>query len=276
MSYTSGGKGANQAIAIGKMAGKCEFLACLGNDYFADKILESLKESKVNTSNIKYATDCPSGLAMVCLDSNGDNLIIVNSNANKLLDIAYLNEKTDLIEDCQIIVLQNEIDEEIIKYILLTYGDKKEIVFNAAPCPNYLNDLYLSKITYLLVNENEAKELASLDSDDYYQNASILLRRGVKNLIITLGSKGSMFFSNHKSFLIRPYQVEAIDTVGAGDTFIGAFVVGLLNESNHFQALDFASCAAALTCLKSGASKAIPTLSEVEIFKEKYNEKNNN
>lgn len=262
-----GGKGANQAVAAAKMDVKTFLIGNVGNDIFGESLLKTLKGYNVDTTYVK-AIDSSSGVAMIVIENN-DNRIILDGGANikvnnKQIDEALVNAKEN---DIFITQLENNLDAVI-------YGLKKAnsknmtTIFNPAPAIKLDNEVY-KYVTYLIVNESECEILTGINpvdenkAKDAYKHLNSL---GVKKLIITLGSNGSICFDNDRVYKIKANKIKPVDTTAAGDTFVGALASKLsLNESLE-DSLNFASIVSSLTCLKKGAQQAIPTLSEVNEY----------
>ncbi len=262
-----GGKGANQAVAAAKMDVKTFLIGNVGNDIFGESLLKTLKGYDVDTTYVK-AIDSSSGVAMIVIENN-DNRIILDGGANikinnKQIDEALINANSN---DIFITQLENNLDGVI--YGLKKANSKDMItIFNPAPAIKLENEVY-KYVTYLIVNESECEILTGINpiNDEKAKEAYIYLNSlGVKKLIITLGSDGSICFDNDKAYRIKANKIKPVDTTAAGDTFVGALASKLsLNESLE-NSLNFASIVSSLTCLKKGAQQAIPTLSEVNEY----------
>lgn len=271
MSYSEGGKGANQACAVGKIFGESiPMLGCVGNDQFLESVLNKLKENNVNTEDIKAIDGALTGLAVVCLDKLGRNNIIIIENANGLCDADYIDEKIALIDEADYVLLQNEIPMETIKHIIDKAKKKgTKVIFNPAPAPDSLEESLISKIDFITPNESELKSIVPDSSDEPLENAEKLIKMGLENVIVTLGEKGSLYVNKEGHRYIPGRKVKTVNTVGAGDVFNGAFIGHLAKNRSVLDAIEFANAAAALSVTKEGTIDSIPTYSEVMSFMEK-------
>ncbi len=264
MTTSFGGKGANQAIASAKLGGQVSFLTCLGEDDFGDQILSNLKQLKIDTKQIKWSKKNPTGTAIITIDHQGQNTIVVNPGANGDCDIEYLKNNQEHILKSDLILLQMEIPLDAIEYaIRLAHQHDKQVILNPAPALADLNQELYSMIDYLTPNESELLIMAQ--QDDFEASIQQLLAWGIKNLIITMGEQGALWVTKQQRQLIKAYPVVAIDTVGAGDCFNGAFVSALSRDEPIKDAIRFANKAASIAVTRKGAQDSIPTLKELNI-----------
>ncbi|WP_010280975.1 ribokinase [Bacillus timonensis] len=268
--FNPGGKGANQAVSASRAGGEVTMVCALGNDSFSSELLETLKNEGISSDFI-VTKPSSSGLAFITVDGNGENSIILEEGANGLLHkddikniLPVVSKKADLI------LLQNEIPWETTTYVL-EQADKLgvPVYFNPAPAVQVPNDV-LAKLGGLFVNETETEMITGIhvsNPDSAEKAADLLLEKGVKEVIITLGSQGSYFKNNNGVRIFTPaFTVQTIDTTAAGDTFIGAYLVAKSSGSTIEDSLTFATAASALTVSKEGALKSIPTKKEVLEF----------
>lgn len=263
--YKYGGKGANQACALGKLGADVTFLTCVGDDSHGHEIVEYLAGVGVKTGRIKYSSDYPTGTAAITVDVNGDNTIIVIPGANAACDVNYIRKNEDCFEKCNYVVLQMEIPfdaiEEAIR-LAARYG--KKVILNPAPASDQLNKELYKYITYMTPNEGEIKIMAGTDTD-LEEEAQKLLDLGVENVLVTLGSEGARLFSSKtESISVPACKVEAVDTVAAGDCFNGALAVALDRGDGVEEAMKFANRASAIAVTRKGAQESIPTKGELE------------
>lgn len=214
------------------------------------------------------------GRAIITVDENGDNNIIVIPGTNFKLTKECIDKSTEKIKDNDIIVLQNEIPMETIEY---TLGKAKEYgkmaILNPAPAKK-LSSKIIEKIDYLVLNETEMEEIFGLkySDNDYFDNIIKLKKdKNLQNIILTLGDKGSVLFDKmNKITEIPAYKVKAIDTTAAGDSFLGGFITKLCETKNVEEALKFATAVSAIVVTRKGAQDSIPTREEVEKFLIEY------
>ncbi|WP_047394201.1 ribokinase [Cetobacterium sp. ZOR0034] len=264
-----GGKGANQAVAIGKMNSSVTMLGKIGKEGMGDILLNSMKKDGVDVSNIEYCDEA-TGIAKIIVEENGQNRIIVVPGANYSVDNDYIDRHIETIKNCDIVVAQLEIPVETVKYSLkLAKELGKTTILNPAPARE-LDSEIISNSDYIIPNETELEILSGIpvtDEESVVKAAHILLNKGVKGLIVTLGSKGCMFISKEIKKSFPAYKVKAIDTTAAGDSFIGGFVNGLAAGLTFEEAIDRGTRVAAISVTRIGAQTSIPTLEEVLNFK---------
>lgn len=265
--YTHGGKGANQALAAALLGGEVTFLAAIGDDAAGAAIVKDLRQKGVNTAYLK-SVKVPTGVALIEVDQNGTNTIAVAAGANDYCDSAYLLEHEALFKECQVVLVQMEIPlASVVTVIKLSAAYGKTLILNPAPANRDLPTELYPLISYLTPNE---KELALLSNEkDLTAGVNKLLAKGVKNVIVTCGEKGALLMNRSESFLSPAFKVQAIDTVGAGDSFNGALAYALVKKLKLSSTLAFANSAAALTVTKRGAQSALPSLAAIEAFTKK-------
>lgn len=262
-----GGKGANQAVAAGKLGGNVAMFGKLGNDNIATQYLDVFREFSINTKGITIERETHSGIAVIEVDAGGENRIIVVPGANGLIDRNFIDAKYDELLTSDIILLQLEIPIDSVEYLLQKlHGKNKIIILDPAPATELNGDFY-KDLDFITPNETEMELLTgcSINSkEDLLFGANKLLNKGVKNVIAKVGAKGA-FLINHQGIEeIKGFQVKAIDTTAAGDTFNGAFAYSLSKNNPVKESVRFACAAAALSTTGLGAQGAMPTLVQVE------------
>ncbi|QQO09376.1 ribokinase [Breznakiella homolactica] len=271
-----GGKGANQAYACGRLGGNISFLSLVGSDEHGDLILENMKTAGVDYSRVETTGLQPTGSAYIYVNNEGKNTIVVLAGANGLCDVAYVQRHHEIIRDSDIVVLQMEVPEETVYHTVgSAFEAGKIIIFNPAPAPAEIPDEILSKIDYFTPNETELEKLSGKKTDslpDIEEAARFFLNKGVKNVIVTLGSKGAMLVSPTVTKLYPPPDVHVVDTTAAGDTFNAAVAVRLAENSSVEDAIIFANFASSLSVSRNGAQSSIPDRTEVEKFIKEYGE----
>lgn len=275
LEYNNGGKGANQACAIGKLNGKVEMLGCIGKDSFGKSQEINLTNFGVNTRKLKISDKEPTGTAVIYVDKNGKNSIVVVPGANNECSVEYLKTAEESFEKADFILLQLEIPMNAIKYCV-EKGKKlgKTIILNPAPAPDYIPEEILNKIDYLTPNETELQHLSNIKNIDTLEEvekgAKILLSKGIKNILVTLGENGVLLVNDKVTKHFPAHKVNAIDTTAAGDCFNGAFVLGLSEGKILDEAIEFANIASSISVIRKGAQKSLPTREEVEKIKQNY------
>ncbi|MBE6113581.1 MAG: ribokinase [Erysipelotrichaceae bacterium] len=264
VSYKYGGKGANQACACGKLGAEVTFLTCVGNDAHGHEIVGYLGSVGVDVSKVKYSDELSTGTAVINVDANGDNTIVVIQGANLACDVEYIRSHEDCFKTCDYVLLQMEIPFDAIEEaIKLAAKYDKKVILNPAPASDTLSKDVYKYITYMTPNEVEVKVMAS-SNGELEENAKQLQTLGVENVLVTLGSQGAKLFTKERGEIYVPAcKVNAIDTVAAGDCFNGAFVTALDRGDSEEEAMKFANQASAIAVTRKGAQESIPTIEEM-------------
>ena len=263
-SHFPGGKGANQASACARAGGNVKMLGKVGNDAYGDILLKNLSQDGVNISGVERE-DVSTGVAVITV-CKGENTIILDKGANGMVDKDYIDRHIDAIDWADYVIMQYEISMETIVYIAqLAKSKGKAIVIDPAPMLDAPCELY-EMADIILPNETETAHLIgeTLEPEDAVKKMHQL---GAKNVIMTLGKKGSLFFDGEKIINQPAYKVKAIDSTGAGDCFTGSLVAHLATEKTMEEALEFATKASAIAVGRRGAQPSFPWKSEVEKWK---------
>ena len=270
-----GGKGANQAVAMARLNGNVSMIGKVGEDGFGQTLINSLKNDKVDTTYIQTAKGA-TGVALITVDKNAQNSIVVSPGANFEVKEDDIDNNIEAIKNSDIVVLQLETPLNTIKYALNKAKElNKYTILNPAPAVK-LDDEIIKNVDLLTPNETELEIISGVSietEEDIQKAAQIMIEKGVKELIVTLGSKGSLYINKEKSMFKKAYKVEAVDTTAAGDSYTGALAVALSQDKNIEDAMDFASKVGALSVLKEGAQSSLPTLEDVKNFRGEENEK---
>ena len=264
-----GGKGANQAVAMARLNGNVSMIGKVGEDGFGQTLISSLKNDKVDTTYIQTAKGS-TGVALITVDKNAQNSIVVSPGANFEVKEEDIDNNIKAIENSDIVVLQLETPLNPIKYALNKAKElNKYTILNPAPAVK-LDDEIIKNVDLLTPNETELEIISGVSietEEDIQKAAQIMIEKGVKELIVTLGSKGSLYINKEKSMFKKAYKVEAVDTTAAGDSYTGALAVALSQDKGIEDAMDFASKVGALSVLKEGAQSSLPTLEDVKNFR---------
>lgn len=264
-----GGKGANQAVAMARLNGNVSMIGKVGEDGFGQTLINSLKNDKVDTTYIQ-TTKGSTGVALITVDKNAQNSIVVSPGANFEVKEEDIDNNIKAIENSDIVVLQLETPLNTIKYALNKAKKlNKYTILNPAPAVK-LDDEIIKNVDLLTPNETELEIISGVsieNEEDIQKAAQIMIEKGVKELIVTLGSKGSLYINKEKSMFKKAYKVEAVDTTAAGDSYTGALAVALSQDKGIEDAMDFASKVGALSVLKEGAQSSLPTLEDVKNFR---------
>lgn len=267
-----GGKGANQAIAAARLGGNVQMVGRIGKDASGEELLQNLKQNQVNTETV-LSVDHPTGIAMITVDENGQNFIIVVPGANAALTKNDINAIKELIQEAKVLIVQIEIPlDSVIQAIDIAYEAGVTILLNPAPATKIPIET-LRKATYIIPNENELTLLSGLETKDFSdcrQAANLLFDAGCKQIILTRGEYGAYYLSPDHQIFAPPFNVPVVDTTAAGDAFIGGFATALANDIDLHTALLRASASGALAVTKAGAQTSMPDQSELEGFLKKH------
>jgi ribokinase len=267
-----GGKGANQAVGAARSGGTVYFVTCLGDDNFSSILLESFIKDNIQTNHVFIETGITTGSALIMTDKQGRNCIGVAPGANDNLSPVMIEKALPAIKESEIILLQNEIPQQTNEYIIeLCSKLNKKVILNLAPA-RPIDDSYLSKLYLLVVNETEAEFISRnkmTDSKGIESAADAILKKGVRNLIITLGERGSYVACEGKRYLVNAPKVKAIDTTAAGDVYCGSLAVALTEEKSFEEAVKFATAAAAICVTRLGAQPSAPRRIDIDDFLKK-------
>lgn len=269
-----GGKGANQANAISKLFdGESFFIGCLGGDDFGTKIYSALKSTKLNIDNLKIIDNETSGIASINI-VDGNNAIIVVQGTNAMISKEQIDISLKQAQKYDYILFQAENNINVIDYaIKKSKSLGMVVILNNAPGIKISED-YLKYVDYLLINEVECNDLCNIvpnNNDDCLSAYEFFSQRGCNKVIITLGSKGSVYLFNKEITKIEPFKIDSIDSTGAGDAYVGAFVAFLASGKQVKEALTLSSAVGSLACTKFGAFDSAPNKKELKIFMERYN-----
>ena len=264
-----GGKGANQAVAVSRLGIPVSLIGKVGTDVFGDELLENLNSEQVDTSMVaRY--EGSSGVAFIYVfEETSENQIIVISGSNELVQSSQISEKELSASD--ILISQLEIPPSEIEDLFIR-AKKSGIyrILNTAPALKISKNL-IRETDLLIMNESELENLTERtverqNADSIGQAIKDLNLSTTQSIVVTLGSKGVYVHADQKGQFIDGHKVEALDTTGSGDCFIGALASQYLESNNLLDSINFANKAAALSVMKRGASASMPTLEEVVNF----------
>ena len=263
--FTSpGGKGANQAVAAGKLGADVTMLGRVGADAFGTQLIENLRSDGVNTDHIRITENAPTGIAVILLH-NRDNCIIVDPGANALLTPEDISACEDVVAASNVLVLQLEIPLVTARRAMaLARAHGVTVLLNPAPAQKLQADL-LALADILTPNESECEILTGIA--DVELAARALLQMGVPRVVATLGGSGVLYSEGERLIRKPAWPVKVVDTTAAGDSFTGALAVSLARGEPWGASIDFALAVAALTVTRKGAQVSLPRLAEVEQLK---------
>ena len=262
-----GGKGANQAVAAARLGGQVSFIAKVGNDVFGQEAIKGFQKHGIDTQFIKTDDKNASGVALIMVDDKGENCISVALGANNALSTDDIDKAQTAFEDAETLLIQLETPLSSVEYAIQKASTNHlKIILNPAPAQS-LSDELLSMLDIITPNETEAELLTGIkvtDKASAQSAATILRKKGIEIVIITLGAKGAYVLSATENQLIPAPKVNAIDTTAAGDTFNGALAVGLSEDMPLIKAITFANKAAAYSVTKMGAQASAPSRKDIE------------
>lgn len=264
-----GGKGANQAVAAARAGGIVSFVNCVGEDAYTPQMVQNYKNDGIDTRFVFHEKDVASGHAFIMVGAKGNNYLSVAPGANYRLTRERIDDALPVIEEAGLIVMQYEIPQETIKYVIDLANQKNiPVMLNFAPARDF--DLsYIPKVNILVLNEVEAGFVAQMkvgNEMDAEEAAGRLIEKGVEKVIITLGSQGAFVMTSNEKVRVPAYNVDAVDTTAAGDTFCGSYAVALVEGKSDEEALRFASAAAAISVTRMGAQPSAPGRIEIDEF----------
>jgi ribokinase len=265
-----GGKGANQAVAAARLGGNVAFITKTGNDIFGKQSERLFAEEGINTDYMLEDPYNPSGVALITVDRNAENCIVVAPGANGTLVPHDLKDALHAIEQSSVVVMQLEIPLETVEFVAEKAAAKGvKVLLNPAPALE-LPDALLRNLYMITPNRKEAEMISGVqvtDIDSAKQAAKVIKDKGVQYVIVTLGADGAVVVDENMITHVTTYPVNAIDTTAAGDVFNGALAVSIAEGKDVLAATVFACKAAALSVTKMGAQSSIPNRIEVDSFK---------
>ena len=261
-----GGKGANQAIAAARLGAKVAFIGCVGDDAFGQAAFDALQVEGIDTRHLSRVSGSATGVAMIATDDAGENCIVLAAGANALLSPAHVDAAEALFMGAAMLICQLESPLATVRHaISIAVQHRVPVLLNPAPAQHLPADL-LCDIDLLVPNAVEAAALSGLAVDDdgtAARSAEALRLRGATNVLVTLGSDG-VVAATAQGCIHRPaIQVQAVDSTGAGDTFVGALAAARIQGMAMADAIDFAQRAAAFSVTRRGAQASMPRLADL-------------
>lgn len=270
MNIFPGGKGLNQSVALARAGQRVYHAGCFGTD--GEMLVNLLKENGVDVSHIKYVNE-KNGHAIIQVSDDGENSIVIYPGSNAMVTKDYIESVLSNFGSGDFLLLQNEISN--IEYIIeKASGKGMKIFLNPSPCSDNLKNIDFNMLSYIILNEGEAKTLSGCENSE---SALAYFSENYPNLnvVLTLGKKGSVFFGEGQKVSQPSFEVKAVDTTAAGDTFTGYFISMLSRGESYKNALRISSAAAAISVSKNGAAPSIPlydtVLSQIGNLKENTN-----
>ena len=257
-----GGKGANQAVAAQRLGADVSFICKVGRDIFGDNAISGYQKEGIDCSRI-LRSDKASGTALILVDGNAENCIAVAPGANADLTPEDVDSVADVIRSADYLILQLEIPvESVLRAAKIAHEAGVYVILNPAPACHLPEELF-GYISLITPNQTESALLSGVE-DNLDAAVERVMQLGVKDVVVTLGSKGSLVISEGAKTLVPSLKVKAVDTTAAGDTFCGALCVALSEGCSLVDAAGFATKASALTVQKMGAQDSIPFRSDIK------------
>lgn len=264
-----GGKGANQAVAAGRAGADIAFIACVGGDDTGERICEQLQRDNIDITPVEAIPSEATGVAMIFVNGEGENNIGIYAGANAALTPDYVRRHQQVIADAEALLMQLESPlESVLTAAQLARQHGTQVILNPAPATR-LTDELLAQIDIITPNETEAEILTGIavTSDaEAAQAAQVLHAKGIRTVLITLGRRGVWLSEQGNGERIPGFNVQAVDTIAAGDTFNGAFITARLEGMAMHDAVRFAHAAAAIAVTRPGAQPAVPWRREIDAF----------
>lgn len=262
-----GGKGANQAVGAGKLGGQVYMIGCLGNDMDGRELYTSLVENHVHMDGVLFDTVLPSGKAYINVDQGGESTIVVYQGANRSLNQSQIQKCRYLFESAAYCLLSMEIPDEIVEYTIRTCRRTgTEVILKPSATEQVKEELY-ADVSYFIPNENELHLLVPGDMS-IEEKAELLRKKGVKNVIVTLGARGCYLANGQVSMYFEGSGFEAVDTTGGADSFISALAVCLSEGKPLVQAVRFAIYASGITVTRYGVQPALSDRRAVDVYED--------
>jgi len=270
-----GGKGSNQAVAASRLGAEVHFIGCVGEDYFGEIARNNFIKEKINIDYLKISRTNHTGMALILVDDKtAENMIVVAPGANMEINILLVENARDIIVSADVVLLQLEISVEIVEYVVkMVYESNKAIsILNPAPGKKLERKVW-EKVSLITPNRSELELITNrsiVTVEEAEKAAQEVISVGVKNVIVTLGGEGALVVNTDKTTYVPSYQVDIVDTTGAGDAFNGGLAIALSEGKDLVEATKFANAAAALKVTKIGTAPAMPYREEVERFLKDY------
>ena len=262
-----GGKGANQAVSCARLGVKTYFIGKIGKDDLGKKLSETMRKDGIDLTNLLTDENEHTGTALITVDSNGQNEIIVISGSNMNLTTSDVREKRGVFAKAGVVLTQLEIPlETVVETARLAKENDSIFILNPAPAREIPEEIY-SLIDYLTPNETELQILSNMmvsDENSAEKAAKLLLEKGVKNIIITMGEKGALLVNQYHTELHSTRKVDVVDTTAAGDAFNGALAYSLACGRELSESINFANRAASISVTRMGAQSSMPVITELQ------------
>ena len=270
----AGGKGANQAVAAARYGNRVVFVAKTGDDLFGAQVREQMTRDGIITDYVFVDKEHPSGVALITIDKDAENCIVVASGANMYLSPKDIDKAADEIRSADVVLMQLECPVQTVAYAARMAAQASvPVILNPAPAPveplsaELMQDLYL-----ITPNRSEASRISGIEvtnMESAQRAAKAIYDMGPRNVIITLGSEGSLIYDGAMFMRVEALKVEAVDTTAAGDTYNGVLASVIAEGKSLIEAAGEASLAGAISVTRMGAQPAAPTREEINAMKKR-------
>ena len=264
-----GGKGANQAVAAGRSGADIAFIACVGDDDIGANVRQQLADDGMDVTPVAVIDQESTGVALIFVNGEGENSIGIYAGANAALSPDRVNQHHQIIAEADALLMQLESPlDSVLTAARIARQNNTRVILNPAPAAE-LTDELLSLVDIITPNETEAQILTgvAVNTDQDAANAAgVLHAKGIERVLITLGRRGVWLSESGRGQRIPGFDVNAVDTIGAGDTFNGALMTALLEQQTMADAIRFAHAAAAIAVTRHGAQPSVPWREEIDRF----------
>ncbi|QDV16949.1 Ribokinase [Gimesia panareensis] len=262
-----GGKGANQAVAAARMGAEVTMIGCVGDDSFAEELVQNLEAEGVQTQLVSRKRETTSGVAMVMVETSGENAILVVPGANGLVGPTELGQARQVICDSDVLLMQLEVPvETVIAAAAIAREAGVPVILDPAPAPAHF-PAELLDVDLICPNQSEAAALLGQSVGSVDEAVALvpeLAQQGPRRAIITLADQGAVLFDGERVETVAAFEVDAVDSTAAGDAFAAGLAVRLAEQADLKEAVRFASAAGALAASGAGAQSAMPTREQIE------------
>ena len=257
----SGGKGANQAVAIARLGGTVSLISKVGKDIFGQEAVQSIMSEGIEVECLLTDPDAATGVALITVDSQGENTIVVASGANAKLTAEDIKQCLGKFSDAAALLIQLEIPVETVEFAIRYAGEQGiKVILNPAPACA-LSASCLKLIDIITPNRIEAEALTGIkiiDERTARVAAEILREKGVRHVVITLGERGAIAIYDGRLYVAPGVKVKSVDSTAAGDAFNAALALAMVEEREFSAALEFACKAGAIATTRKGACSSLP------------------
>lgn len=270
----AGGKGANQAVAAARYGNRVVFVAKTGDDLFGRQVRKSMAEDGIVTDYVFVDKEHPSGVALITIDKDAENCIVVAGGANMYLSPADIDTAAEEILKADVVLMQLESPIKTVAYAARMAAKAGiPVILNPAPAPaEALSEALLKELFLITPNRSEASRISGIevtDMESAHRAAKAIHEMGPKNVIITLGSDGSLVYDGSMFMRVEALKVEAVDTTAAGDTYNGVLASVIAEGKSLIEAVREANIAGAISVTRMGAQPAAPTREEIAAMKQR-------